>query len=69
LIGSKLEEEGVPYPNELALVKDIDELRELEIIELKHDAYAVAVPLFSMWIHGAVDSSVCRLGALQEEAQ
>jgi type I restriction enzyme M protein len=73
LIAAKLEEEGISYPDELALVKDIDELRELEIIELKHDGadpvYAIAVPLFSMWVRGAIDSNVYRLGALQEEAQ
>lgn len=69
LMAEKLAEEGISYPNELVLVKDIDELRELEIIELKNDVYTIGVSLFSMWMHGAIDSSVCRLGALQEEAQ
>jgi len=73
LIAEKIAEEQIPYRNELALVKDIEELRELEVIDLKHDelepVYSIAVPLFSMWLHGAIDSNVCRLGALQEEEQ
>jgi hypothetical protein len=73
LIADKLAEEGIPYQDDLVVAKDVDELRELEIIELKQDelepAYAIAVPLFSLWMHDAIDSNVCRLGALQEEAQ
>lgn len=67
----KLEQEGISYKDNLGLAHDLDELRELEVIQLGEEqfepTYRITIPLLSLWIHKNVDGAVHRLGALQEE--
>lgn len=70
-LSEKLQQEGISYKDNLGLARDLDELRELEIIQLEQEqfepTYKIAVPLLSLWIHKNVDGTVHLLGALQEE--
>lgn len=71
LITAKLESDGVPFGSGAALGADLEQLRELEVVELVASddvvaTYRIAIPLLSRWIRINIDANAYRLQAIAE---
>ncbi|MCY3968488.1 MAG: N-6 DNA methylase [Acidobacteria bacterium] len=70
LLETKLEEHGIVLPRSDRFGRDLEFLRELELLELRGttrgSAYALAIPLMAWWIGRNVDSEDQRQKAVRE---
>lgn len=70
LLSARLEMLGVPTPRKSRLGDDLDELRELELLEFDRSyrggTYRIAVPLFGLWLRTAIDVEEAAARAREE---
>ncbi len=69
LLAYKMEQAGLAYPTMEALHKDLDELREQDIIQMTPvgylNEYALSLPLFGLWIAENEDPERYRQAAIE----